>query len=209
MFSDKKPERPFAATLTEQTRTLFELAVDMPIASVTTLPIPAYEVASARNALPIGPFYIGFAPGAGGREKCWSLQQYINAAQIQVARGRTPVFFLGPQERQWLSLVRREVPEALFPEYDINGNSLGGAVFTIALATRLKLSVANDSGAGHLLAAGGQPIVSLFGATNPEKFKPPYNRRVVVRASDFGSDEVSSIPISRVINEIDTLCDER
>lgn len=206
LFSDKKPKRPFAAAIAEQTRMLFELAIDAPIALITTLPIPEHELIRARRALPSGPFYIGFAPGAGGSDKCWPLEHYLNVAQTQIARGRTPVFFLGPQERQWLVPIRNSVPGALFPEYDTDGNARGSAVFTIALASRLKLSVANDSGAGHLLAAGGQPIVSLFGQTNPEKFKPPYNQRVIIQATEFGSDQLPAIPISRVISEIDAFC---
>jgi len=55
---------------------------------------------AARALLPPGPTYVGFAPGAGGAEKRWPLERYIALARTQEERGRTPVFFFGPDEDQ-------------------------------------------------------------------------------------------------------------
>ena len=56
------------------------------------------------------------------------------------------------------------MPTARFPLQDAKRRDGGAAspLLTIALGQRLAAAVANDSGAGHLLAASGCPIVSLF-----------------------------------------------
>lgn len=205
-FSDKKPLRPFEQSVSEQTRVLFELAIDQPVKLELELPIPLRERELAARILPAGKEYVGLAPGAGGCEKCWPLERYIEIALAQTAQNRIPVFFLGPMESFWRRTIMDRVPAARFPEYTFEGTSLGGPLLTIALAARLTVAVANDAGAGHLLAAGGRPLISLFGNTNPVKFEPPYNKRTVIRASEFGSTQVSAIPVGVVMQAIDTLC---
>ncbi len=206
LFSDRKPAQRFAEAISEQTRTLFELAIDASIQPTTKLLIPAHELSQAHDILPDGRTYVGLAPGAGGIEKCWPLERYISVARAQTVHQRVPAFFLGPMEREWRLKLQLSVPEAVFPEYSADGSLLGGPVLTIALATRLKLAVANDAGAGHLLAAGGRPIVSLFGTTDPKKFESPYAHQTVISALRFGSSHVSAIPVSYVIAAIDDLC---
>ena len=65
----------------------------------------------------------------------------------------------GPNES---ATVRRALPGAIvLPESDV-------ATFAAVLA-RAQLVVANDSGAGHLAAAAGARLISVFGVTEPEK----------------------------------------
>ena len=52
----------------------------------------------------------------------------------------------------------------------------------------------NDPGAGHTLAASGTPLVSLFGPTPAEKFAPGAPVLRIVRAQDFGGEEMDAIP---------------
>jgi ADP-heptose:LPS heptosyltransferase len=206
LFSDAKPSKPFGSTVAEQTLMLFELAINALIQPETRLPIPNVERELAAQLLPADASYIGFAPGAGGSEKCWPLERFIDVARAQQLRGRVPVFFLGPMESHWLEAIRSELPTALFPEYSATGASLGGPILTIALASHLTASVANDAGAGHLLAAGGRPLVSLFGRTDPAKFAPPYNKRTIISARQFGSTLVAAIPVGVVLQALDELC---
>jgi len=183
--------------LHKQIQTLFELAVGTPLNPAHELPIPTRYTRLAQELLPTGPCYVGLAPGAGGKDKCWPLENFIDVALAQLAAGRNPVFFLGPAERDWLEPLRAAVPAALFPESDPRAE-LRGPLLAIALASRLTLGLANDSGAGHLLAAGGKPLVALFGRTNPTKFAPPYGERIVIRAADLGVMAVDEIPIDHV-----------
>ncbi|MGD9600189.1 MAG: glycosyltransferase family 9 protein [Gammaproteobacteria bacterium] len=207
LLSDRRPDGAFGTwPVYRQTQCLLELAVDAALSLPRTLTLPAPYVEMAARLLPPGPTFVGFAPGAGGRDKCWPLACFIEVARAQVARGRRPVFFLGPEERPWRAELAAAVPDALFPEDAPEATSLAGPPLSIALAGRLRAAVANDAGAGHLLAAGGQPLVSLFGHTDPRKFEPPYGTRRVLRARDYGSDHVTGIPLAAVIEALDDVC---
>lgn len=210
LWSDRRPPPGYTdAPLHEQTRQLLELATGTPLVLSATLPLPESLQQFAERLLPSGPPYVGFGPGAGGREKCWPLERYVELARLQQQRQRVPVFFLGPDERSWLPRLREALPEARFPEYDETDHALGGPPLTIALATRLLASVANDAGVGHLLAAGGRPLVSLFGRADPTKFTPPFGPRTVLRGADYGADDVSAIPLAAVDRALEAACDRR
>jgi ADP-heptose:LPS heptosyltransferase len=160
---------------------------------------PAVE-AEAERRLPGGAVYVGLAPGAGGKHKCWPLENYIALAMRQVKAGRVPAILLGPDERHWEDEIRDAVPGALLP-LDAGATP----ILTIALARRLSVAVANDSGTGHMLAAAEIPQISLFGPTAPEKFAPVTPHLAIIRAQSFGSDSMDAIPLSVVADQIDAL----
>jgi len=164
-------------------------------------PVPltdARALAAAKALLPDGPSYIGFAPGAGGQEKRWPLERYVGLARLAAAEGYRPVFFFGPDERADLDLTRAAMPEALYPEFDRADDypDVRGPLLVIALAGRLKAAAANDAGPGHMLAAGGAPLLSLqrthWLAT---KFKPSAPRLSLLVAEDFGEGGMTAIPV--------------
>jgi ADP-heptose:LPS heptosyltransferase len=161
-------------------------------------------IAAAANLLPDGSAYVGFAPGAGGADKRWPLDNYIALAKAQVARGRTPVFFLGPQEAAMRDAVAQAAPEALFPE-EAAPAALRGPRLVIALAGRLAVAVANDAGPGHMLAAGGAPLLSLQrDARKAVKFKPAAQRLEMLIASDYG-DSMAALPLDAVERALEKL----
>lgn len=164
-------------------------------------------VAAARELLRDGPTYVGFAPGAGGADKRWPLERYIALARSQTAHGRTPVFFLGPQEAAARDAVFEAVPEALFPE-DAAPADLRGPRLVIALAGRLAAAVANDAGPGHMLAAGGAPLLSLQrDARKAAKFKPAAQRLEMLVAEDYG-DSMSALPLDVAERALETLLEK-
>jgi ADP-heptose:LPS heptosyltransferase len=164
--------------------------------------------AAARELLPDGPTYVGFAPGAGGADKRWPLERYIALARSQTARGRTPVFFLGPQEATARDAVVDAVPEALFPE-DAAPGDLRGPRLVIALAGRLAAAVANDAGPGHMLAAGGAPLLSLQrDARKAAKFKPAAQRLEMLVAEDYG-DSMAALPLDVAERALETLLEKQ
>ena len=73
-----------------------------------------------------------------------------------------------------------------------------GLAFTIATAARLKAAVANDSGAGHMIAAADVPLISLFGPTPPAKFAPATPALTIITAQAFGGDGMAAIPLDAV-----------
>lgn len=204
LLSDRRlPPRPPA--MLDRIMALIALACGHPVEPVRTLRIPQSSRDAARFLLPDGPTYVGIAPGAGGQNKRWPLERFIELARRQAAAGRVPVFFVGPGELAWVAELRAAVPEALFPELAVPSDVPGGPIFSIALAERLHLGVANDAGAGHILAAGGRPLVSLFGPTNAAKFASPGSPRTVIRAQDFGGEEMERIPVEAVAGTVEQL----
>lgn len=171
------------------------------------LPLEIEQVQAAAAVLPEGYVYVGLAPGAGGRYKCWPLERYIALAHRQAEKGRVPVFILGPNEADWAEDIARAVPSCVIPA---SGDSAGrrcslSPAFTVAVGQRLALAVANDSGCGHLLAAADVPLISLFGSTSPEKFRPSARHAECIEARTFGAGNISDIPIAAVESAIERM----
>eukprot|EP00439_Symbiodinium_sp_Y106_P089337 s1_g1873.t1 len=161
----------------------------------------------AALLLPSGATYIGIAPGAGDRRKLWPAERYIELAQRQLAAGRVPVFLLGPDETELVDQVRREVPEALLPEWDRSDDfpQVKGPLLVMALAARMSAAIANNSGTGHMLAVGGAPLVSIFTRHDPDKYAAQARSLKILHAlRDYGVDDASSIPLSAALDAIDT-----
>lgn len=194
---DKKPP-----ALIRQLLDLVELASGRPADPHRGPSLPADILAAAERLLPEGPAYIGLAPGAGGRHKCWPLENFTTLAHRQAEQRRVPVLILGPAEAEWLEPLRRALPDAKFP---LQETASPGPLLTVALAGRMSGAVANDSGGGHLLAAGGVPLVSLFGPTSPAKFAPLARRLKIIRAQEFGGDSMAAIPVDAVAAALDAI----
>jgi ADP-heptose:LPS heptosyltransferase len=154
---------------------------------------PDLEAAAAER-LPQGSLLVGLAPGAGDRRKCWPLSRFIDIGRVLTERGVTPVVLLGPAEREWAVQVASELPSAVLPI-----RAADSPLLTMAIARRLSVAVANDSGIGHLIAAAGIPLISLFGPTAPEKFAPAASRLAILRAQDFGGRSTEAVPAAAVL----------
>lgn len=178
---------------------LVELASGHPAQAAAPLARDEAVERVADGLLPPGPIYVGFAPGAGGRHKCWPLARYLDLAAEQAREGRVPVFFLGPAEGEWAEAVRAAVPGAVLP---LQGTEQVSPMLTIALARRLAAAVANDSGTGHMLALADTPLISLFGPTPADKFAPAGSRPQVIKAQDFGGSTMESIPLAAVADAL-------
>lgn len=209
LLSDIKPRnRRKGAALTAQLLDLVELASGQPAACDAHLAIPADLEAAAQVLLPAafeagGPRYVGLAPGAGGRHKCWPLDRYLDLGHRLSEAGYVPVVLLGPGERDWEAQVRAALPQALLPVQD-SGNP--SPLLTIALARRLSAAVANDAGTGHMVAAAATPLVSLFGPTSPDKFAPAAPILTVLTAQSFGGTRaMEAIPVDAVFAAVTEL----
>ncbi len=209
LLSARRPPRGYRAPRSMQ-RQLLDL---LELASGKTYPTPASLdidlapalFADAERLLPSGPVYVGIAPGSGGRPKCWPLENFVAVARAQAAGGRVPVFILGPKEADWMADLRASVPEARFPlqAQGVEAAHEFSPLFTIALTKQLAAALSNDSGAGHMLAVGGAPLVVLYGTTVAEKFMPMTRRLAILRAADFGGREMVAIPVEPVIEAVE------
>lgn len=168
-------------------------------------PIPmAREIGElAGRLLPEDYRYVAFAPGAGGKHKIWPLQNYVTVARSLSANDIVPVWFLGPDEATWIDDIAANVPGSLFPLQHSAARPLKyRADLTIATASFCTAGVANDCGGGHLLAAAGIPLISLFGPTDPGKFAPMARDGIVIRAQDFGGEAMEKIPPQVVLQAL-------
>ena len=196
VFSDARPpshQRP--AAMAAQLMSLVTLAGGRTDTASASLPRDSATEALADTLLPPGPRYVGLAPGAGGKHKCWPLERFCSLGASLSTKGFVPVFLLGPAEAEWDDFIRANVPGALLP---LQQTHLATPMLTIALGRRMTAAVANDSGTGHMLAAADIPLVSLFGPTPARKFAPGAARLTVVQAQDFGADSMDAIPTAAV-----------
>lgn len=207
LLSDMKPRPPYKkpAAMVRQMLDLVETASGQPARPDAPLGLDPAAMQAAATLLPSGPRYVGLAPGAGGKHKCWPLANFIALANGLAGAGATPVFILGPAETDWIEPCRAVAGARLALQDAAARGVAVTPVLTIALARRLQAAVANDSGAGHMLAAGDAPLVSLFGPTSPEKFAPLCPRLSVLRAQDFGGEAMVRIPVDAVKRALNTL----
>ena len=180
------------------------LAEAAPGATLQPLKLTNPRALEAADALlPFGEVYVGFAPGAGGAEKRWPLSSYVALAKLQETKGRRAVFFFGPEEAQDAVTTRAAMPNALFPES--GQNDIKGPLLVIALASRLAAAVANDAGPGHMLAAGGAPLLSLQkDRRKAVKFRPAAQRLEVLVAEDYGGG-MDVLPVDSAARALERL----
>ena len=147
--------------------------------------------------------YIGIAPGAGEKNKIWSLENYIEICNYLERNKKTIVFFIGPDELYLKNKLKNLYPHSIFIEDHITGYH---NIEIIMAATKyLQLAISNDSGVSHMLSTGYCPLIKLFGPKDSTKFTPENPNIFSVSSSDFNSININKIPVSRVIEEIEKI----
>jgi heptosyltransferase-2 len=119
---------------------------------------------------------IALCPGATyGETKRWPLVRWIELARILGGRGWKLLILGGKKE----SDLGRRIAEPVGNRVrDMSGKlSIRGSLATMA---SLAGAVSNDSGAMHLAAAAGCPVIGLFGSTNPDWTGPLGERSRVI-----------------------------
>ena len=94
----------------------------------------------------------------------------------------------------------------MLPEWsdEAERGGLKGPALAMALGHQVDVAIANCSGIGHILAAGGARMVSLYGPTQPNKYAPYTPTLIALRAQDFGaSGNIENIPMQAVSAAID------
>ena len=124
----------------------------------------------------------GFAPGAAsGPAKRWPPDR-VGAVAAALARdeGLLPVFIGAPGDapavRQAIAAYRLAAGSGAAPVVDLAGRT--DLVSMAAVLSACRVVVSNDSGAMHVAAAVGTPVVALFGPTDERATAPlPYAGR--------------------------------
>jgi len=120
--------------------------------------------------------YVGLNIGASTESRRWSERHFIELARRLSRRGYGIRFFLGPQEKFLTDALR---PTCLENQWDFAlHNRMAPLMKTIA---ECRLLVSNDTGPGHLAAAMGIPVITLFSTGDPENVKPLAERSLWLR----------------------------
>jgi heptosyltransferase-2 len=157
------------------------LAEGLGFAPDETLPrIAASEESRARAGALVGPAegrpLVGVAPGAAyGEAKQWPPDRLAAVAARLIAEHGVAVVAVGAQHdrdaaRAIESWLRLHAPGALGRFLDLTGRTSVGVL--IGLIARMAAFIPNDSGAMHVAAALGRPVVALFGPTDERRTRP-------------------------------------
>ena len=146
---------------------------------------------------------IGIAPGAGEKNRKWSIDNFLKVAKYFIERGFDIAFFVGPDDLYEKETILNSFSNAFFPE-DLVKNFSG---FEIVMASTkfLKCSLANDSGVGHMLSTNLCPHLKLFSHHDPIKFTPRKSMIKSISSMEYGSIDIDTIPVSKVIKSIEKL----
>jgi heptosyltransferase-2 len=132
---------------------------------------------------------VGFAPGAAyGQAKQWPPQRVAEViARLARETGMTAVAFGATHDREaaraiefWL---RAHAPDVAPRFVDLIGRTSLGAL--IGAIGRMQAFVTNDSGAMHLAAALGRPVVAVFGPTDERATRPLGASHAVITETVF------------------------
>ena len=146
---------------------------------------------------------IMIAPGAGGRQKCWPLEQVAELARSLTDADQAVAILLGPEEGEWRTQLGTAAPRAMF-SLDAMPPEIARTepYATMALAQHAAVTVAMDSGIGHMLASTSPRHVTLYGPTRAGGYDPAARDLRIVKSQDFGGNEMRQIPVAAVRDAI-------
>ncbi len=206
IFSDIKPSsKPFKNLFYVRNITqIFDLVSNCNKKKISQLNIP-YEIKKLVSEIfDKEKKYIGFAPGAGQKEKIWSLKNYIQLAKHYESNGIKPVFFLGPLEKILKFEILKNIRNPIFPEELVK--NISGIEAVMASSEFLNCAVGNDSGTSNMLATNLCPLIKLCGPTNPRKFiNDNFENIHFISSRDYGGKDINLIPEKKVREKIDEL----
>ena len=120
------------------------------------------------------------APGASyGAAKCWPAERFAQLADRLVSECGADVLFFGtPGEMEIANRIRSNMKS---PAISLVGKTSMRDL--PALLAFCSVFIGNDSGAMHVAAAAGLPVIGIFGSTDPEGTAPVTNQFTLIRQS--------------------------
>lgn len=143
---------------------------------------PQAIVAAAKKLITAGAcpgkMWIAFAPGAAyGSAKCWFPERFAELADGLIADFDADVILFGTASER--DIVGRIESRMRHRPVNLTGQTSIGEL--PALFAACHLFIGNDSGAMHVAAAAGLPVVAVFGPTDPDGTAPVTLQRSLVR----------------------------
>jgi len=172
---------PHANLRRDPQHTIDKQAEQLLMAGIYPTPLPACPASS--RPLPEGLGHRAFfllIPGSSPRhpEKRWPARCFGELARrLFDATGRLPVVVGGPGEEPLAAEIRATCPVAI----DLVGRT--ELTSLVDLADAAAFTVGNDTGATHIAAAGGHPVVVLFFDGSDPSRCAPRGREIHVLAS--------------------------
>ena len=126
------------------------------------------------------------AVGAGasyGSAKCWPPERFAQALnQLRLERDADVVLFGTPTENEVSAAIQTGLTR---PALNLTGKTQIAEL--PALLSRCNVFLGNDSGAMHVAAAVGLPVVAVFGPTDPHGTAPATTRCTIVQERPYCS----------------------
>ena len=104
-------------------------------------------------------------PGAGWGAKRWPVERYGEVARALIAKGCRVLVNVGPGEEALADTIVQSTAGKAEPV-------AATLEQLIALARRVRLAIAGDTGPLHLACALGKPVVGIYGPTDPSRNGP-------------------------------------
>jgi heptosyltransferase-2 len=191
------------------------LAMPKNVSPPETWPLPNIEVPRpevenwlSRNGLRrSGRPIVALAPGAVGRGKAWSPQNYAALAKTIAEQGADIWVLGGPAEQS----IAAEIAAAGGTSVsNLTGNDLRNAILALAAAD---LAVTNDSGLMHISAALSTPTIAIFGPTSPRLWAPLNPLSAIIEPPgsyrNITDRSTSGVSVERVIEAVRTNLPQR
>ena len=128
--------------------------------------------------------FVAILPGAAyGQAKQWPAERWADVIHRVVHEREVRCVIFGAAHdraasRAIESSLRARAPDVLSRVLDLTGETTLGAL--IGLLSRADLCISNDSGAMHVAAALGRPVVAIFGPTDERVTRPVGDHEVLV-----------------------------
>jgi heptosyltransferase-2 len=145
---------------------------------ITGLAHEAAESTLRRAGAREGGWRCAIAPGASyGAAKCWPPERFAALADRLISECDADVIFFGtPGEKEIVARICSAMKSRAI--------SLAGETSMRDLAAMFSacsIFIGNDSGAMHVAAAAGIPVVGIFGSTDPEGTAPVTQQFTLIR----------------------------
>ena len=116
--------------------------------------------------------YIGFSLKAGHptRVKEFNTDEILKVAIHFSKKNYTPAFFVEEKHLSLIQKIKKEIPNAFFPEHVAN-KKFKNPSLVIALANKMNFNITIDNGVMHMLGLTDKKLFCFFNK-NSEKFKP-------------------------------------
>ncbi len=161
----------------------------LPEVNFISLTVPEEKRRNAENVLchagvRSGVLRIAIGAGASyGSAKCWPPSRFAALANRLQSQTDTDVILFGPAAESAVS--NAIAAEMRRPPIDLTGET---AIAELpALLSQCHLFIGNDSGAMHVAAAVGLPVVAVFGPTDPHGTAPVTPRCSIIQEKPYCS----------------------